>query len=87
MRSPTKFLHEYVWRDWDILAVSLLSGSAAAWTHVMNTSKKEIAGEKFIFDVGSGNGVGWSLITSIEQCLYAIPPAPIHAPHTQVSKR
>ena len=72
MRSPAKFLREYVPRDYGILIVSHFSGSAAAWTHAMNTSKKEIAGDKFILNTGLRSRVDWCLVPSIERRLYAI---------------
>jgi hypothetical protein len=51
VRLPAKILHKYVHLGGlsRIPIVSLLSGSAAAWTHVTNATKKEMAGEKFIW--------------------------------------
>ena len=58
MCSLAKLLCEYVWQDCGTSAVSPLSRSAAAWTHVTNTSEKRMAGEKFIFGVGLRSGIG-----------------------------
>ena len=48
------------------MAVSPLPRSAAAWAHVMNTSKKGIAGEKFISDVGLKEWSKLELRASVE---------------------
>jgi hypothetical protein len=76
--SLAEFMREYIWWDCGISDLSPLSGSTAAWMHVQNTREKRIAGERFIFDVGLGSGVGWSPVSSTEQGIYIIPPALVH---------